>query len=439
MKVAVVGAGYVGVCTGVALAELGHEVRLLDVDAAKVASLAEGRAPFHEPGLEEALGAVVRAGRASAATDARAGAAWADVVLLAVGTPSAADGSLDLRHVEAAARDAGEGLRGRRDFPVVAVKSTVLPGTARNVVAPAVAAASGLAPGRDVGVGSNPEFLAEGSALRDARAPDRVVVGADDARTRDRLLELWAKVDAPKVAVDTATAELAKYASNAFLAARVALANEVANLAERAGADSEDVLHIVGLDRRIGPHFLRAGAGFGGSCFPKDLAALAAAERAAGLPDGLLAATLAGNARQPLEVVRILEEELGSLAGRRVALLGLAFKTDTDDVRETRALPIFQALRAKGATVVVHDPLATRNFLALAPDAVAAPTVEAALAGADAAVLQLEHDAYRKVDPRAFAALRAKLVVDGRRNFRPADFAGTGVRYRAIGLGRREP
>ncbi|HLE97835.1 MAG TPA: nucleotide sugar dehydrogenase, partial [Candidatus Thermoplasmatota archaeon] len=374
MKVVVVGAGYVGVCTGIALAELGHDVRFADVDAAKVDALRRHVAPFREPGVDEALARLA----IPATVDVAGAVRGADVVILCVGTPSTREGEVDLGALEAASRAVGEALAGRSDFPVVAVKSTVLPGTTRSVVAPIVAGGSGLVPGTTVGVGSNPEFLAEGTALRDARAPDRIVVGADDPRTAERLLALYAKLDRPKVAVSTETAELAKYASNAFLAARVALADEVANLARAVGGDSVEVLRLVGLDARIGPHYLRAGAGFGGSCFPKDLSALSGELKRRGLPAHVVDALLAHNDRQPVEVVRIVEAGLGGLRGRRVAILGLAFKAGTDDVRESRAFPIARELLARGATVIAYDPLATRAFLDFAPHVDGAPTAAAA-------------------------------------------------------------
>jgi UDPglucose 6-dehydrogenase len=286
-------------------------------------------------------------------------------------------------------------------------------------------------------VAVNPEFLKEGAALADARAPDRIVVGADDASAAARVLVLYEAVTAPHVVVDATTAETIKYAANAFLAVKVGFSNEVANLCRELGVDWVDVARGVGMDARIGPQFLRAGAGFGGSCFPKDLRALKAVADGRGVPVPVLTAVLEANERQPLVVVDILTQALGALAGRRVALLGLAFKPDTDDVRDTRALAIHQALVAAGADVVVHDPMAAKNFLHLVPAANVAETWEKAIDGADAVVVQTEWDAYRRIDPAGFKGLmRRPLVVDGRRTFDPAALARAGVDYHAIGLGR---
>jgi UDPglucose 6-dehydrogenase len=275
--------------------------------------------------------------------------------------------------------------------------------------------------------------------MADALRPDRIVVGARDPATARRVLALYAGFTCPKLVVDPPTAEMIKYAANAFLAVRIALSNELANVCERQGIDWYQVAEGIGHDKRIGPLFLRAGAGFGGSCFPKDLAAIAHAAQAAGAPSSLLEATLAHNETQPLETVRMVEDELGSLKGRRIALLGLAFKPDTDDVRETRALPIHKALVAAGAKVVCHDPQGGANFVALEPTATLAKSAEEALRGADAAIIQTEWAEYRALAPAALKAwMKTPVVVDGRRTFDPAVMRKAGIRYRAIGLGRND-
>lgn len=439
-RIAVFGAGYVGVCTGVVFSQRGHEVRLVDVVRDKVEALSRGRLPFHEPGLREALSSALAAGKITATVEAGEALRMADFAFLCVGTPRRRDGSPELTYLRSAAREIGRTLRGRSGFLTVVVKSTVLPGTCETVVLPELEKASGLRRGDGFDVAANPEFLKEGSALADAEHPDRVIVGAAAASTADRVWTLYDEFPGPKVSVDCATAEMIKHAANAFLAAKVGLSNEVANLCERIGVDWYGVAQAIGHDARIGGQFLRAGVGFGGSCFPKDVEALARFARTRRAPSGLLDAVLAGNERQPLEVLHLLRREFRSLRAKRVALLGLAFKPDTDDVRETRALPIFRALRRQGAHVVCHDPKALENFRTLVPSVKTASTVEEALRGADACVVQTEWSEYRNLAPARFVAwMRTPVVVDGRRTFDPRTMAEAGVRYRAVGLGAPKP
>jgi UDPglucose 6-dehydrogenase len=273
--------------------------------------------------------------------------------------------------------------------------------------------------------------------MHDARKPDRIVVGADDAAAREALLALYTADVCPKVTVDLATAEMTKYAANAMLAIRISASNELANLCAAAGVDWVDVVKGIGLDPRIGPLFLRAGAGYGGSCFPKDVAALRARMRELGMPSPILDATTAVNDAQPAEVIRMAADELGGLKGKRIAVLGLAFKELTDDVRMSRAFPLVEALRAGGADVVGHDPAASANFRKAMPDLRVEARWQDAVRGADAVVFQVEWPEYKAIDPVALRGLlRTPLVVDGRRTLDPAKARAAGLRYRAIGLGR---
>jgi UDPglucose 6-dehydrogenase len=434
--IAVIGTGYVGLCTGVAFAERGQDVTLVDVDAAKVAAVAAGKAPFHEPGLDEALAAAVKAGRLRATTDLASAVDRHGTVMLCVGTPQAEDGSMDLTFLRTAARQVGEAARRAGGPRLVVVKSTVLPGTARGEVLPALEGGLGASSAGRIRLASNPEFLREGAAMQDARKPDRIVVGADDPAARDAALALYAQDTCPKVVVDLATAEMIKYAANAMLAIRISASNELANLCTVLGVDWTHVVGGIGHDPRIGPLFLRAGAGYGGSCFPKDVAALRSRMRQLGVPSRILDATTAVNDAQPAEVVRLVREELASLKGRRIALLGLAFKELTDDVRMSRALPLLQLLRAEGAMVVGHDPAAAATFRRLVPDLDIAATWRDAVRGADAVVLQVEWPEYKAIDPKELAGLLARpVVVDGRRTIDAAKARAAGLRYRAVGLG----
>lgn len=431
------GTGYVGLCTGVAFAERGHDVTLVDIDPAKVAAVAAGRAPFREPGLDDALAQAVKAGRLRATTDLAAAVGRHGTVILAVGTPQADDGSMDLAYIRAAARQVGQAARALTGPRLVVVKSTVLPGTARTAILQELELGLGAPPAGRLLLASNPEFLREGAAMQDARKPDRIVVGADDPAAMKAAWALYASDTCPKVSVDLATAEMIKYAANAMLAIRISATNELANLCGAVGVDWTEVAHGIGLDPRIGPLFLRAGAGYGGSCFPKDVAALRSRMKSMGLPARILDATTAVNEAQPAEVVKLADAELGGLRGKRVAVLGLAFKELTDDVRSSRAFPLVDALRKAGATVVGHDPEAADNFRRQVPDLEVAATWEDAARGADAVVFQAEWPLYKSIAPKRLRELlRTPVVVDGRRTLDPAACRAAGLRYRAIGLGR---
>ena len=419
------GGGFVGTVTAVVLAEADHHVRLMESDPDRRRVLQEGRPGFEEPGLGTALRQQLRRGTLEVPDSLDAGNA-PQVTVVCVGTPAAPDGSADLQHVLAACREAAS----RMDGGVLAVKSTVPPGTTRHLVAPAVEA---VAP--TVRVASLPEFLAEGNALEGARRPDRVVVGSDDEVATGLLTDLHEGLTPRVVVTDPTTAESIKYASNAMLAARIGVVNELANVCESVGVSIDEVMDAVGLDPRIGPLFLQAGLGFGGSCFPKDVLALCCLARERGAPMRILERVLQSNEAQPLRAVRLLEEELGNLRGKQVALLGLSFKPGTSDLRESRAVAIHKALRARGANVVAHDPAASEDFRRLVPEAVLVADAADAVVGADACVVATAWPQYRALPwPELVATMRRPLVIDGWRILDP-DALGREVRYRAIGRG----
>jgi len=402
-----------------------------------VAALNAGECPIFEPGLPELLAAGLASGKLRGSGEMADEISAADLTFICVGTPSRDDGSMDMAQVESAAAAIGDALAGGEREHVVIVKSTVLPRTTEELVLPRVLERSG----RDrasVGFAMNPEFLREGSAVADALAPDRIVIGAADGLALAKLRELYAGTKCPVLECDPRTAEMVKYASNAFLAAKVSYANEVANLCEAWGIDFATVAEGMGLDDRISPRFLRAGAGYGGSCFPKDVKALRAAAAAENLPAAMLDATLAVNESQPLLLVAWARDALGSLEGKRVAILGLAFKPETDDVREARAAVVARALLEAGASVVGCDPQAAENFGVLC-DIEIAPSAEVALAGADCAILMTEWPEYAALPPAVFKERMARpLLLDGRRAFDAAAMRNAGVEYRAIGLGGSE-
>lgn len=426
MKISIVGAGYVGLCTGAAFAWQGHDVTLVDIDDDKVRRIMEGKAPFHEPGLEDILIQEVESGRLTATTDLLDAVCTTEATFICVGTPSADDGSVDLTYVRAAVHQVLQCANLKPNRHGIILKSTVIPGTLQSLVA------------REdlVWYASNPEFLREGSALQDALQPDRVVIGCDDLQGNRWLKRLYKDLDRPIVQVRPAEAEMAKYVANSFLATKVAFANEMANLAGVLGIDWYDVVRGFEHDPRISPLFLRPGVGFGGSCFPKDVAALHHLAQRKGTPSLLLSATLEQNAIQPFVAVRMLAEELGDLDGKRIAVLGLAFKPDTDDVRESRARPIVEALMAAGADVVCYDPEAGFNFLRLCPDAKITVSPDAALRGAHGCIIQTEWEEFKQILPEDFLTLmETPVVIDGRRTYHPAAMQAHGIHYRTIGRG----
>jgi UDPglucose 6-dehydrogenase/GDP-mannose 6-dehydrogenase len=443
MRVAVVGTGYVGLVTAVGLASHGHTVTCIDVDEGKVAALERGEPPIFERGLEELLRDNLGV-RLRATTDLAAAVAGSQLTFLCVGTPSRADGGIDVSFVEQAATQVGAALAGTAGWHGVVVKSTVVPGTTERVVTPALERASGRRAGEDLGVGVNPEFLTEGQAVDDFLRPDRLVLGGDP-RTVAALRELYAGFGGvPVVETNAPTAEMIKYASNAMLATAISFTNELANLgAAIGGIDTVEVMKGVHLSRYLttplaggGPvtaplsAFYEAGCGYGGSCLPKDVAALAARGREVGSPLRLLEAVAEVNDRQPARLVELVRRRLGDLAGRRVSVLGLAFKPDTDDVRSSPAFPVLRLLAEAGAEVAAHDPLVGPEALAGLGDVAYVEDLAAAVKQAEAVVLVTRWDEYRQVPDLVAQLDPPPLVVDGRRMLDRASVPA----YEGIGL-----
>ncbi|PZA06823.1 MULTISPECIES: UDP-glucose/GDP-mannose dehydrogenase family protein [unclassified Meiothermus] len=457
MRIAIIGTGYVGLTTGVTLAYAGHEVICVDVDAFKLEKLRQGQAPIYEPGLEELL-ALARE-RIQFTEDYAQAIPQAEVVFIAVGTPPLPDGNPDLQYLRQAARSVGAHLG--PGFTVVVNKSTVPIGSGNwveSLVQEAYAARNGQKPQGQFAVASNPEFLREGSAIHDSLYPDRVVVGAEDQRALEVLYTLYRPIleqtftppafiprpeglqAVPFIATDLASAELIKYAANAFLALKISFINEIAALAERVGADVTQIAKGIGLDARIGTRFLQAGIGWGGSCFGKDTAALIATAQDYGLSMPIVAAAREVNYRQRERIVEKLLAELKILKGRTVGLLGLAFKPHTDDLRDAPALDIARRLLERGVRVRVHDPVAMENAQRLFPDLelrYCADALELA-EEADALVLVTEWPQYREWPwERVASRMRRRLLLDGRNFLDKAALARLGFRY--VGVGVSEP
>jgi UDPglucose 6-dehydrogenase len=441
MKITVMGAGYVGLVTAACLAEMGNSVVGLDLDEARVAGLRRAQMPIHEPGLEVLVARNLAAGRLQFSTDAATAIDHGSIVFIAVGTPSAEDGSADLRQVMQAAATVGEYMN---DYKVVVNKSTVPVGSAervRQVIAGALQARSMVLP---FSVVSNPEFLKEGAAVDDFMSPDRVVVGADDDRAMFMLRSLYAPFLRNRdrmLTMDPRSAELTKYAANAMLAMRISFMNEMALLADAVGADVEQVRQGVGSDPRIGTHFLYAGCGWGGSCFPKDVKALAHLGDTQGLGLSLLKATMAVNDRQrQLLAERVVQRFGADLHGRRFAVWGLAFKPGTDDVREAPSRVLIEELLARGAEVSAYDPVAMPNARAQWTDLPGldyAADPYAATLGADALLVVTEWREFRSPDfERLREEMAEPLIYDGRNLYDPATLQAIGLEHVGIGRGQ---
>jgi UDPglucose 6-dehydrogenase len=435
MHVAVVGSGYVGLVAGACLAETGNDVVCVDVDERKIERLRRNDIPIYEPGLEDMVRRNQAEGRLAFSTDIADAVRRARVIFIAVGTPPDEDGSADLKHVLAVATAIGTHMN---EPKVVVTKSTVPVGTAAKVRA-AIEARTKI----PVAICSNPEFLKEGAAIDDFMKPDRVVIGVDSELAHAAMAELYApfvRTGNPIVFMDIASAEVTKYAANAMLAARISFMNQVAEFCEKVGADVGMVRKGIGTDRRIGPAFLFPGPGYGGSCFPKDVKALIRSGTEVGLRFDLLEAVEGVNERQKLILFRKVQRALGdSLGGKRIAIWGLAFKAETDDMRESPSLPLVRSLVGHGAQVRAHDPKAMESARSFFGDTIHyAKDPYDALEGADALVIVTEWLVYRNPDfDRMKQLLKRQLIIDGRNLYEPERMATLGFEYH--GIGRRKP
>jgi len=441
MHITIFGTGYVGLVTGACLAEVGNDVVCIDIDAAKIARLEAGEIPIFEPGLDEVVAENRATGRLRFTTDAVAAIAHAQMLFIAVGTPPDEDGSADLSHVLAVARTIGQNIR---DYSIVVNKSTVPVGTAA-MVHKAIAAE--LAERKiDIAfdVVSNPEFLKEGDAVKDCMRPDRIVVGSGSARAIEQLKTLYAPFNRNHerlVLMDVRSAELTKYAANAMLATKISFMNEMANIAERVGADIELVRHGIGSDPRIGYSFIYPGAGYGGSCFPKDVRALEYTARQHGYKARLLTAVEAVNDEQKGKLFELIQKHFdGALSGKTIAVWGLAFKPNTDDMREASSRRLLQQLWDAGASVRAYDPEAraeAQRIYGARTDLVLCDDAQTALQGADALAVVTEWKAFWSADlARIRTGLRTPVIFDGRNIYEPAAVEAAGIAYYGIGRGR---
>ncbi len=434
MRIAMIGTGYVGLVSGACFADFGHHVTCVDKDEGKIAALNAGKMPIWEPGLEALVKTNAEHDRLRFTTDLAAGVEGAEAVFIAVGTPARrGDGHADLTFVYAAVRELAKVIGPQT---VLVTKSTVPVGTGNRIVE--VLAEEGV---ETISVASNPEFLREGAAIRDFKIPDRIVVGAEDEHAREVLREVYRPLflnQAPILFTGRRTAELIKYAANGFLAVKISFINEIADLCEAVGADVQDVARGIGLDNRIGAKFLHAGPGYGGSCFPKDTLALLRTAEEAGVDLRIVSTVVEVNDRRKASMAARVSAALGgSLAGKRVAVLGLAFKPNTDDMREAPSIALIEGLIAGGAHVTAYDPVAAEQAEPLMPQVEFAADAQAAAKDADAVVIVTEWDEFRALDlAELAAAMRGKTLVDLRNVYDRADATRAGLAYHGIGRGR---
>ncbi|MCX6661853.1 MAG: UDP-glucose/GDP-mannose dehydrogenase family protein [Euryarchaeota archaeon] len=406
MRLSIIGTGYVGLVTGACFAKLGHRLICVDIDLEKVQKINNGISPIYEQGLENLLSTYKD--KITATTDYQDALEKSDVTFLCVGTPSMKNGSIDVSYLKEATKQIATILKNKKTWHLIVVKSTVLPGTTQQIILPLLEQYSGKKGGTDFGLAMNPEFLKEGVAIQDFLQPDRIVIGYYDERSRTTLRELYKNFTCPLVETSLSAAEMIKYASNAFLATKISFINEIGNLCKHLGIDTYEVASGMGLDSRIGRPFLDSGIGWGGSCFPKDVDALIAWSKEIKEPTRIIKSVKEVNTDQPLRLVKILQKHIPRLKGKTIGILGLAFKPDTDDIRDSRAIPIVKELLRKGAHIKAYDPQAIDNFKTLYPT-IEYCTKATDVLSSDAILITTKWKEFTTLD------FQGKIVIDGRK------------------------
>jgi UDPglucose 6-dehydrogenase len=419
LRICIIGTGYVGLCTGVGFASKKDgntpKVICVDIDQNKVDRINRGEAPIYEPGLTEKLSSALAEGSIRATSDLKEALNETDVCFISVPTPSREDGSIELDYIKKVAESVGSVLKDMNRYYVVTVKSTVVPETTENDVVPIIEKSSGKSAGKDFGVCMNPEFLREGCALEDFMNPDRIVIGEMDSRAGDVVNRAYTGFDAPIMRTNIKTAEMIKYTANSLLATKISFSNEIGNICKSLGIDVYGVMKGVGMDNRISEKFLNAGCGFGGSCFPKDVAALVAKAKQSGVEPRLIEQVLESNRRQRGLMAEQVRERLGNLKDKRIAVLGLAFNPNTDDVRESPAIDTIRKLIESGAEVSAYDPRAMDNMKKVFPDITYAKNAGEALEGADACIIATDWDEFKGLIDEDFTRMKGDVIIEGRK------------------------
>jgi UDPglucose 6-dehydrogenase len=440
--ISIIGTGYVGLSIALGFTSKGYTVITSDPDNEKTKKIQEGILPFHEPKLQEQLETAVKTGKLTCIMNCEEAILNTNITFVAVGTPNQPDGSIDLQYIKNAACEIGDALKKKNTYHLIVIKSTVTPTTTENALKPLVETHSGKNCGEDFGLCMSPEFLREGSALQDLLHPDRIIIGEYDKKSGDTLEALfqdfYSENTPPIIRTNLPTAELIKYASNAFLATKISFINTVANICEKTrGADGTMVAKGIGLDKRIGALFLNAGLGYGGSCFPKDLKALLAYSRTIGYKPALLDAVENVNKTQPYKAIELCKRFLNDLKNKNIAVLGLAFKPNTDDMRDAVSIPIINQLLKESAKVTAYDPVAIPNAKSIFRDRINyATSAIQCLNNADCCILVTEWDEFKKLKPDEFTKnMKQSILIDGRRIYDPDEFSGK-MKFAAIGLGK---
>jgi UDPglucose 6-dehydrogenase len=441
-RISIVGTGYVGLSTAIGFAIKGYKVTTLTHDPEKATKINKGIPPFHEPDLQQNLKKVVNKKLLKCTLNNLEPILNTDITFIATGTPSQPDGSIDLQYIKKSAEEIAKTLKKKKNYHLIVVKSTVTPGTTENLVIPIIEKHSGKRCGVDFGLCMNPEFLRQGSALHDNLNPDRIVIGEFDQKSGKILETLYRdfckEKTPPIIRTNLPTAELIKYASNVFLATKISFINTIANICQKIqGADVTTIANAMGLDKRINPHFLNAGLGYGGSCFPKDVKALIAFSTSLGYDAEMLKATEQINNTQPQQAIELAKKHLGNLKDKKIAILGLAFKPDTDDMREARSIRLINQLLNEGAKITAYDPVATSNAKAIFRDKIkfATSAIET-LKNADCCIITTEWNEFKKLTPETFIKnMRRPILIDGRRIYDPKQFSQK-LTFAAIGLGQ---
>ncbi|ABD42765.1 UDP-glucose 6-dehydrogenase [Methanospirillum hungatei JF-1] len=421
LHISIIGGGYVGLVTGACFAQLGNKVTIIEIDQRKIDSINKGIPPIYEEGLEEIL--KKNSGTRLFATNSYASVAESDVSIICVGTPPNPDGSSNLEYIRSAATSIGEALKDNTRYHVITVKSTVPPGTTEKIVLPEVRRNSG----RDsdtLGFCMNPEFLREGRAIEDFLHPDRIVIGSSDEQAEEVLKNLYSTLNAPIISTSLTAAEMIKYTANSFLATKISFSNEIGNICKKLGIDVYDVMKGAGLDHRIGSHFLNAGAGFGGSCFPKDVSALISLAESVGERPQLLHAVIEINEKQPHKMLELVRKRIGDLKGKRIAVLGLAFKDNTDDIRDSRSIPVIEELIKEGADVIAYDPMAMINMKRLFPSITYAKSIKDVLKDADGCLIMTEWPEFSHLSEEFSLMKQPPVILEGRRIIKRPEVEG---------------
>jgi len=409
-RISIIGGGYVGLVSAVCFAKMGNSVEIIERDPWKVDTINAAIPPIYEKGLEDCLKS--HAGKNLTATTSYTSILNTDITMICVGTPDQEDGSANLKYLEEACKSIGNELKNKRSNHLIIVKSTVPPGTTRNLVIPTVISSS--LNNENIEFAFNPEFLREGRAIDDFFNPDRIIIGCENDRAEKIVLSLYHNIDAPKIRTSFCEAEMIKYASNAFLATKISFSNEIGNICKKLGIDVYKVMNGVGLDHRISPYFLNAGIGFGGSCFPKDIKCLINLAETEGEDPQLLKSVMDINSHQPLKLVELLIQRIDTLKHKRIALLGLAFKENTDDIRESRAIPVILELQKHGAIIAAYDPVAIPSMQKIVSNIEYCSTAAEALKGADAALVLTEWPEFRYLQ-KEFDQMKSKIIIEGRK------------------------